>query len=113
MNDNIQSIIAYKAGLPSKWTVHYALVNDFTISDTEILNQLDKYYKLFWKAGYFDPSVLDGTILHQDIRYLVIYKNCNPYQIRKLDKTEQIELSFRKAKPEYQLAAYVIVRIPS
>lgn len=97
-----------RSNMPSKWKLHSELINTFTLQSDEI-NALDRYYILHWQPAHFLQEMKEGIIVHQDIKYLVIYKNCNIIKIR--NAPAQIALSFRKPKAEYNLCNYVIVKV--
>lgn len=107
----IQSIQIAKSGLPRKQLLQSELINTFHL-EAEFTNCLSKYYRKFWSKNYFFEVMHEGIIIDQNTEYLVIYKNCNPFTIRKCEKEKQIELSFRKAKSKYELIGYVLIRIP-
>jgi hypothetical protein len=102
----MSAILLRKLNMPTKWTVHSALINDASVT-VDVRDQLERYYLLYWTPDHFFDQMNNGIIAHQGIEYLVIYKNCNPISLR---RCEQISLSFRKAKSEYELCAYVIVQ---
>lgn len=74
---------------------------------------LSQYYLLHWAGEHFSNTIEEGTIkLSTDpenaTEYLVVYQGCTPYQAK---KAKQLRLSFRKPQNDFQLQAYVIVRI--
>lgn len=94
-------------GMPSSSNFHYALINHFNLPEN-ITTHLEKYYLLKWDTKYFFEHMVDGTIEHQGIVYVVIYHN----KLFEIKATPQIALSFRKVKPEigYTIPPYVIVK---
>jgi hypothetical protein len=75
---------------------------------SEYRDTLQSYYILHWDAGYLDSQMTDGMIRHSDVDYLVVYQGCTPYAAR---RAKQLKLSLRQAKVEFNLQAYVIIRI--
>jgi hypothetical protein len=74
------------------------------------LDTLATYYMRHWTGQHFYANMVDGAITGSEdsIKYLVVYQGCTPYQAK---RAQQLRLSFRSAKPEFGLCAYVIVRI--
>ena len=71
---------------------------------------LATYYLRHWTGQHFYASMQDGAIIgtEDNIKYLVVYQGCTPFQAK---RAHQLRLSFRSAKPEFGLQAYVVVRI--
>lgn len=86
--------------------VHASLVNEFKLKQLKSVDALDHYCLLYWNPEYFYTQMIDGVVIKNDIRYLVIYHKCTPTEVR---KRNQIALSFRAAKAEFNLPAYVLV----
>lgn len=95
-----------KHGIP-KSEMHSALINRFELTPEQIA-ACEKYYILRWKGAHFKHILQNGTITHQGVTYLVVYKDCKPTDIQ---TSSTIHVSFRKSAKEYQLQAYVLVSV--
>lgn len=76
---------------------------------------LFSYYKLYWEGKYLLSKTEEGngTIVRNNIPYIVVYsKTCTRGYIL-AHKNQQFSLSFREAKPEFGLPAYVFISIPN
>jgi len=86
--------------------MHSALVNRFDIS--ELIDSLEQYKLLYWAPQHFFAQLKEGMIERNGVEYLVVYHKCTP---TRLHSQSQIALSFRQAKIEFNLPAYVLVSI--
>jgi hypothetical protein len=68
----------------------------------------EKYYILHWRGNHFWQVMTSGQIIHQNVRYLVVYKDCTPTQIKEDSK---LFMSFRKPDRTFNLPAYVLVSV--
>jgi hypothetical protein len=93
-------------GIP-KLEMHACLINRFELTE-EQKAACEKYYILRWKGAHFKQVLENGTIAHQGVRYLVIYKDCKPTDIV---GSSSLYVSFRKPAKEYELQAYVLVSV--
>lgn len=101
----LASITGYrKYGILSS-TLHHAMVNTFHLPE-QIKKGLEQYYILHWAGRYLKQKLTDGIIEHQGYQYIVIFKGIT---LPSITGTKQIRLSFRRAKSEYNLPAYVLV----
>lgn len=91
----------------TKQEMHAALINRFELTQ-EQQAACEKYYILRWRGDHFKHVLASGTITHQGVQYLVVYKDCKPTDI-KLHSV--LYLSFRKPAKEYGLQAYVLISI--
>ncbi len=83
------------------------MLNLFTIPE-QFTFTLKDYFCLQWSGKRFSDKQENGTITLGTESYLVVYKNCTAVSCM---KAEQVRLSFRQAQPEYELCAYVLVKI--
>lgn len=87
--------------------------NSMHIPD-EFLQFLDKYKIIHWTVPTFKDKLIDGTLtigyppLTDITIYNVIYYNTTPAAAK---SAKEIRLSFRKAKPEFNIEPYVLVQI--
>lgn len=91
----------------SKSLLHSISINLFTLPP-EIRDCFCAYYLKYWQGEYFCDQVEDGAITDCSRNYLVIYQHCTPFQVR---RAKQVKLSFRAAMPEFDIPAYVIVKL--
>lgn len=91
----------------TKTEMHAVLINRFELT-SEQQAACEKYYILRWKGCHFKQVLSQGTIVHQGVTYLVVYKDCKPTDIL---TSSTIYVSFRKPAKEYQLQAYVLVSV--
>jgi len=82
---------------------------------TEMLEHLDIYRLIHANVPWFKNNLEDGIVTHgiegKDITmYNVIYHQCTPAAAK---SAKEIRLSFRKAKPEFEIEPYVLVQIVS
>lgn len=67
------------------------------------------YYLLYNQGSYILSHSINGTIYRDGIEYIVVYHNDLTRDYIKQNRLEQYALSFRKAQPEFELPAYVLV----
>ena len=91
----------------SRNTVNHSLINDFHIDPAVVNKSLTEYNLIHWSTNYFVSKSQFGVLYRGDKQYVVVYHKCTRYNVR--EATEVI-LSFREAKPEYNLPAYVLVK---
>ena len=91
----------------SKLEMHSCLINDFELTPEQI-SACEKYYILHWQAAHLKQVIRNGTIIHQGVCYLVVYKDCKPCDIK---SGSQVYVSFRKPAKEYELRAYALVSL--
>lgn len=82
-------------------------INSFTIS-SDFQDCFCNYHLLHWSGKYTMSKISDGSIFKDGIKYLVVYKNCTPSQVR---CAEQVKLSFRKPQSEFDTMGYVLIKI--
>ena len=74
---------------------------------------LEKYYKLYWSKAYFLHQSVSNLILHQDKLYQVEFlPPLTRGKVLQMQAMDQLELSFRAVKPEYELHNVVLVSYP-
>lgn len=91
----------------NKLEMHHILINRFELTIDQQL-ACEKYYILRWSKATLRQSMRSGTITHQGVTYLVVYKECKPTDIK---SNTELVLSFRKPKKEFELPAYVLISI--
>lgn len=79
----------------------------------EYLEQLEVYKIKHWHVPLFKNMLVDGTItsfMYSGVidTFNVIYYNTTPAAAK---SAKEIRLSFRKAKPEFNIEPYVLVQI--
>lgn len=79
----------------------------------DMLQHLDCYKMQHWFVPQFKTALQDGTIEYvaanlEQTTYNVIYHQCTPAAAK---SAKEIRLSFRKAKPEFDIEPYVLVQI--
>lgn len=111
----LHSIEAYKATGVSRSSLNEILVYRFAIP--ELLKDLfPTYFLRYWSKKFFlavtsQQSIRKDAILVDGIFYLIQYHKCTRGDILRLQDSSQVCLSFRAAKPEFNLPAYVLVSI--
>lgn len=87
-------------------TFSHRIINDFSLSDTDILN-LDRYYLLHW-SGKFLRKTYDNeaVITRENIRYQMVFKS----DIRECFKSSQVMISFRYISSVYPYG-YALIKI--
>lgn len=89
--------------------------NNMHIPD-DMLEHLDVYKLMHRNVPWFKNNLIDGTIEVATMEegnyviYNVIYHQCTPAAAK---AAQEIRLSFRKAKPEFNIEPYVLVQIVS
>lgn len=105
MNQHINSI---------KYKLADQMRNSMHIPD-EFLEHLEMYHLVHWVVPQFKKELINGQIIYWDkknsdnmLDYNVIYYNTTPAAAK---SAKEIRLSFRKAKPEFNIEPYVLVQI--
>lgn len=72
---------------------------------------LNTYFKLYWSGHYLIEKVAEGrgTLTKADTTYIVVYAPNCPRGYILAHPEEQYGLSFREAKKEFGLPAYVFI----
>ena len=91
--------------------VHYTAVNLFCVP-AHMRDCFQHYHLLYWRADYLLQQVSEGALRLSSGDYIVIYHRCTRGQLIE-NPQSQVALSFRKAQPEFGLAGYVLVSIPT
>jgi hypothetical protein len=76
--------------------------------DDKFLEGLETYRINHYSGFIFSTMLFDGLVEYNFTSFNVIYHNCSPYHAK---RAEEIRLSFREAKDEYQLEPIVLVEI--
>jgi len=102
------SIESYKLyGIPKSMLLH--LLKEFPAFPPNFQDTLESYYLLYWEPHYFLSQIKEGTLTHNGKVFQVIYKRgASPATIK---SKEQIKLSFRAPKAEFDLPSYVLVTL--
>lgn len=74
----------------------------------DLLQHLDIYYLKHMHIPEFKNALIDGQVSMYGYNFNVIYYLCTP---AKAKAAQEIRLSFRKAKPEFNIEPYVLVQI--
>jgi hypothetical protein len=98
---------AYKLHGITRRQVHSMCINLFHYPE-QYKDTLESYFILRWNSQTFTERMNDGIIPVRDTEYLVVYQDCTPFAVK---RAAEIKLSFRKAKKEYGIPGYVIVKI--
>jgi hypothetical protein len=96
----------HKYGI-SKTAMHSALINRFEFTPAQRA-ACERYYILHWSGTHFHDVVSDAIIEHQGVRYLVVWKECKPTDVK---PDSRLFLSFRKPAREFELQPYVLVSV--
>jgi hypothetical protein len=90
--------------------MHSLLINAFHIPMEVAAVACKEYFtrKWFSNEGFFHSNIKEGIMHYNDDKYLVVYHNCTPYQTR---RANAIMCSFREAQDEFNLPAYVLIKI--
>lgn len=103
----LPSIVSYKKhGIPRSFLNHL-LLNWFYFPK-EYQDLLWNYYILHWSGSFLKAQLKQGTILHQNRLYIVIFHRCTHYDAVRAD---QVKLSFRVPMEEYELPSYVLITV--
>lgn len=89
----------------SKSEMHSLLINAFHIP-VEVSTVACKQY--FTRKWNINPNINEGILQYLNTKFLVVYHNCTPYQVH---KTKELMYSFREAQDEFNLPAYVLIKI--
>ena len=115
--NNLSSAIAVKTYGMFPSTLKYIISNHTTIAH-RLHDTLETYYILYWDVEYFLSQFTEGTIKRDNRIYHIIFKGTGAGNTKhrghmiadvKQGMSYQVSLSFRKAKPEFNLPAYVLV----
>lgn len=105
------SIRSYQRHLVPRSLVHYLSCNNWTIPQI-YYDLFSKYFVRKWQASYFFGATNQGTLIYDDREWLIVFHKTSRGQLmRKVSTNLQtnVTLSFRAAKPEFNLPAYVLV----
>lgn len=94
---------------PIKYKLADHMRNSMHISD-DYLQHLDIYYLKHLHVPEFKNRLVDGQIDMYGYKFNTIYHQCTPAAAK---AAKEIRLSFRKAKPEFNIEPYVLVQIVS
>lgn len=96
----------------SKSEMHSLLINAFHIPVDIAAVACRQYFTRKWlrlgTSVSFSGVIHEGLINHNGLDYLVVYYQCTPYQVR---KANALMLSYRQPQPEFNLPAYVLIKL--
>ena len=99
------SITAYKLYGFNRSNLAFIMQKHFRITP-EFQDLLNTYFLRVWDSDYALSLVEDGAIIYEGTKYFCIYKR----PITSLKAANKLILSFRAAKPEFNLPAYVLIK---
>ncbi len=99
--------VIYKYGIPRSAALN--MLHNYWVIKSGYQELFSTYYLLHWEAGYFQQKMVDGMIEREGVSYQVIYHRCDSYGIGR--RNNQLLLSFRSLKPEYEATPTVLVTI--
>lgn len=102
---SINSIKLY--GVPRSQILH-ALTTFQHISGVD--QCMEEYYLLYCSPEHFSANQHEGLYYREDRQYVILYEQSVTRWFA-LNAKSQLILSFRVAKPEYDLPAYVMVSL--
>lgn len=103
----MSAILCYKQHGVTRNQLASLCINTFNFPE-QYQDLLSKYRLIQWSGRMFADHLKSGVITFLGDEYLVVYKDCTPSKVMKAD---QIRLSFRKPKDEFEVRGYVIVKI--
>jgi len=116
-NHNLVSLPSIRAlqlyGIPKSQLLHTMLTLQSVSSDL-VDDCMDEYYLLYASPEHFLKNSHCGIYYRKDSQYVIVYATPQTTRGKILDsvgKSVQLSLSFRTAKPEYNLPSYVLVSI--
>lgn len=94
----------------SKSEMHSLLINAFHIPIEISSVACKQYFTRKWinACDLSYRTIKEGVYTYKDTPYLVVYHNCTPYQVH---KALYIMCSFREAQDEFNLPAYMLIKI--
>ena len=101
---------------PTKSEMREILTTQFSPKNPSSL-PFEKFFIRYWSKDYFLHvtsfiSLHTGTLPVEGRGFIIIYHRTTRGKILQMNPTDQLALSFRAAKPEYNLPAYVLVSSP-
>lgn len=91
----------------SKSEMHSLLINAFHIPVDIAVAACKQYFTRKYKLAA-RPIITEGSINYLTHSYLVVYHQCTPYSV---SRCKQLFYSFRQAQDEFNLPAYVLIKI--
>ncbi len=85
--------------------VHHLLLNNFHYP-IEFQDTLEDYFILHWTPSWVGNQLINGIIQAHEKEYIAVFHKLSA---RDLLHEKELRLSFRSAKPEYNLPAYVLI----
>lgn len=89
--------------------VHYVAANNWNIHPN-VQDCFEVYFLSRINAGKLLAMVFEGQLKRGEDHYVVLYHRCTRGQLL-ADKSIEVVVSFRQAKPEYGIPAYALVSI--
>ena len=90
-----------------KSEVRYSILNDFHVPK-KLIKSLKTYLVLHWESDFLFSIIEDGTVERDGIDYIAIFHRCTYYQAK---HSKQVHVSFREPNKEFELPAYVLIKI--
>lgn len=106
ISNNHHTLLRKKYGV-SKSEMHSLMINAFHIPVDIATVACKQYFTRKWEGCQF-LGITEGIIKYNIVDYLVVYHNCTPYQFKRANKTMY---SFREAQDEFNIPAYVLIKI--
>ena len=92
----------------TKSGLHAIIINGFHIPAEISSRALKTYFTRKWIL-HTPLQITEGILHYEGIDYLVVFHQCTPYQVR---RAASVMCSFRVAQDEYNIPAYVLIKIP-
>ena len=106
---NTSAILATRKHGVAPSVIHYVAANNWNIHPN-VQPCFSVYFLSRINAGKLLAMVFEGQITRGDDHYVVLYHRCTRGQLL-ADKSIEVVVSFRQAKPEYGIPAYALVSI--
>lgn len=100
---------AYKAHGIRRSLIHNMMLNAFHISHDIVDASLSNYFVHHWTGRHLEQLLSANVSLWRDeIEYSVVFHKTTRWNAA---RAKEVAVSFRKAKEEYQLLPYVLVKV--
>ena len=106
---NTSAILAIRKHGVAPSIIHYVAANNWNIHPN-IQDCFDVYFLSRINAGKLLAMVFEGQLVRGEDKYVVLYHRCTRGQLL-ANKSIEVVVSFRQAKPEYGIPAYALVSI--
>jgi hypothetical protein len=95
-------------GIPRSEVLHHLTKTPMLPKDF-VLQTLEEYFLLYCTNEHFTKNQHCGRFYKNNKEYIILYHECTRWDVTHF--SGQISMSFRTAKPEYNLPSYVIVTL--